>query len=56
MRATSSPTPPLRRKALRKRFQRSLARAANWARLWAAVQVGDGLLLRFGREVELAQP
>ncbi len=46
MRATSSPAPPLRRKALRKMHQRSLASAANWARLCAVVQgwvVGDGL-------------
>ena len=43
MRATSSPAPPLRRKALRKMHQRSRARAANWARLWAVVQ---GLVCR----------
>ena len=44
MRAASSPAPPLRRKALRKMHQRSLARAANWARLWAVVQVAGGWL------------
>src|SRR5258708_3705627 len=50
MRAASSPPPPLRRQALRKMHQRSLARAGNSARVVAAVQGwvvggfgGDGL-------------
>ena len=41
MRAASSPAPPFRRKELRKMFQRSRARAANWARLWAGSSESD---------------
>src|ERR1700760_1246210 len=48
MRPTSSPVPPLRRKALTKMRQRSHAIAANCSRVWVAVQGAESVRVASG--------